>query len=293
MKIDLHIHSKDCSDGKLPLSEIFKIAKERDIALISITDHDAIECQDTAMELAHMYGIKYITGLELNIVFSHPSYKNGKSISLDLLGYQYDIQNRALLQKVDELKRHRKQRAEQILKNINKEFAREGREPFTQKDLESIEQSVDGAFGRPHIANYMVKKGIVVDIQEAFDKYLVKCDVPKMPVSLEEASTLIREAGGKAVLAHPNDPNGTSLVKLTTDLEQQTKIIEEHMLPYIDGIECWHARHDEKTIKHYFEFARKHGLMVTGGSDCHQNPVRMGSLPIPLYVAEQFGFGNL
>ncbi len=28
--------------------------------------------------------------------------------------------------------------------------------------------------------------------------------------------------------------------------------------------------------------------MVTGGSDCHQQPVIMGTLDIPAYVAEQF-----
>ncbi len=65
--------------------------------------------------------------------------------------------------------------------------------------------------GRPHIAAYMIEKGIVSNRQEAFDRYLVRCDVPKMSLSLEEASQLVRAAGGRVVLAHPNDPNGTSL----------------------------------------------------------------------------------
>ena len=77
--------------------------------------------------------------------------------------------------------------------------------------MRHIEESVDGVLGRPHIADYLVKKGIVKARQEAFDKYLVKCDVPKFPLYLDEASKLIRDAGGKLVLAHPNDPHGTSL----------------------------------------------------------------------------------
>ena len=163
---------------------------------------------------------------------------------------------------------------------------------FTEKDLENIQATVDGAFGRPHIANYLVKKGIVRDKQEAFDKYLVKCDVPKYPLSLSEASRLIRNAGGMLVFAHPNDPNGTSLVLITRDLAKQAKIIEEYMLEYIDGIECWYARHDVKTTSFYTEFAKRHGLIVTGGSDCHQNPIIMGTLDIPAWVAEQFGLGT-
>ncbi|MBL7210097.1 MAG: hypothetical protein ISS52_08360, partial [Dehalococcoidia bacterium] len=143
-------------------------------------------------------------------------------------------------------------------------------------------------FGRPHIANYLVEKGIVRSHQEAFDKYLVKCDVPKFPLSLAEASALVRSAGGMLVLAHPNDPNGTSLVAITSDLQEQTKIIEEYMLEYIDGVECWHSRSEAKTTAHYLEFARKHRLRMTGGSDCHQKPILLGTLDIPDYVAEQF-----
>ena len=142
--------------------------------------------------------------------------------------------------------------------------------------------------GRPHIADYLVKKNIVKTRQEAFDKYLVKCDVPKYPLYLEEASKLIRDAGGKLVLAHPNDPHGTSLVALTKILEEQTQIIEEKMLPYIDGVECWHSRSTPETTNHYIAFAKKQGLMMTGGTDCHQKPIMMGTLQIPDWVAVQF-----
>ena len=88
--------------------------------------------------------------------------------------------------------------------------------------------------------------------------------------------------------AHPNDPNGTSLVNITPDLDKQTKIVEEYMLEHIDGVECWHSRHDAGTVSHYIEFAKKHGLIMTGGSDCHQKPVLMGTLDIPDWVADQF-----
>ena len=60
------------------------------------------------------------------------------------------------------------------------------------------------------------------------------------------------------------------------------------MLNYIDGIECWHPRHDARTTEHYIALAKKHGLIMTGGSDCHQKPVIMGTLDIPDWVAAQF-----
>jgi len=285
MKIDLHIHTKSCSDGNLSVEEVFQEAKRRNIDLMSTTDHDSIDCQERAIALAGRYGISYITGVELNVTFRYPG---SKPVSLDFLGYQYDIGNQELKDKLQLMREHREARARQILDKLNTEFDKENRERFTEEDIKKIEDSVDGAFGRPHIANYLVEKGIVNSKQEAFDKYLVKCDIPKYPLSLAEASRLIRNAGGILVHAHPNEPRGTSLVTITRDLDEQTKIIEKYMLEYIDGVECWHSGHDAKTVAHYTGFARKYRLIVTGGSDCHQKPIIMGTLDIPDYVAAQF-----
>jgi len=288
VKIDLHIHTKTGSDGNLSIEEVFQEAKARNISFMSITDHDSIECQQRAIILAKEYSISYITGVELNITFHYPD--TGATVSLDCLGYRYDFQNQALAAKLELTRKHREWRASQILDKLNVEFDKEGIPRFTEPDMKNIQDSVDGSFGRPHIANYLIKKGIVKDKQEAFDRYLVKCDVPKYPLSLAEASTLIMNAGGILVLAHPSDPHGTSLVTITLDLAEQTKIIEKYMLEYIQGIECWHSANDNdnRTTSHYVEFARQNRLVMTGGSDCHQKPVIMGTVDVPDWVAKQF-----
>jgi predicted metal-dependent phosphoesterase TrpH len=288
MIIDLHIHSKSCSDGNLTVEEIVREAKVRNIGLMSITDHDSVGCQEKAIALARKNGIRYISGVELNVTFSHPRYQNGKSISLDFLGYQFDVKNKELKNKLQQIAEYREERAAKILDKINVEFEKEGIEKLTREDMRAIQAPVDGVLGRPHIADYLMRKGIVRTKQEAFDKYLVKCDVPKYPLYLEEASRLIKNAGGIIVFAHPNDPHGTSLLNLTKSLHEQTGIIEEAMLRYIDGIECWHSRNDAQTTNHYIKFTKKHGLVMTGGSDCHQKPIIMGTVKIPEYVAEQF-----
>ncbi|MEM2968046.1 MAG: PHP domain-containing protein, partial [Candidatus Bathyarchaeia archaeon] len=205
MIIDLHIHSKQ-SDGALTVEEIFKEAKRRNIGFISITDHDSIDCQPAAIKAAAKAGIRYVSGVELNVTFAHQGYHQGKPISLDFLGYQFDAEDKALKAKLEQISRYREERASKILSNLNAEFEKEGILPLTKRDFDEIQASVDGTLGRPHIADYLVRKGIVRNRQEAFDRYLVKCDVPKYPLYLEEASRLVRNAGGKIVLAHPNDP---------------------------------------------------------------------------------------
>lgn len=288
MIIDLHIHSQS-SDGAFTVAEIVKEAKRRKIAFMSIADHDSIGCQLVATDLAGKGGIRYVTGVELNVTFSH-KYRAGKPVSLDFLGYQFDAKNKALAEKLKQMSEYREARGAKILANLNGEFEKEGIAKLTKRDFKAIEASVDGVLGRPHIADYLVRKGIVQNRQEAFDKYLVRCNVPKYPLYLEEASRLVRNAGGKIVLAHPNDPHGTSLGVLTKSLPEQTAIIAESMLGFIDGVECWHSRSDAQTTNHYLLFAKEHGLMMTGGSDCHQKPIIMGTVAVPDYVADQFTF---
>lgn len=287
MTIDLHIHST-ASDGKYAAPEILKEAKKRGITFLAISDHDSIRAQAEAAGEAEKTGIRYMNGVELNVTFSQAKFKGGKPVALDFLGYQYDSNNDALRSKLMLMAHYREERAVKILNNLNFEFKKENIETLTQDDLNKIEESVDATLGRPHIADYLVKKGIVASRQEAFDKYLIRCDVPKYPLYLEEASKLIRDAGGKLVLAHGNDPHGTSLATLTKDLTEQTELIRDTMLQYIDGLECWHSRHTTETTNHYAKFAKKYNLIMTGGSDCHQKPIVMGTVAVPDWVANQF-----
>jgi hypothetical protein len=288
MIIDLHVHSKH-SDGALTVSEILREAATRKIGVLSITDHDSLEGQNLAIDLAVKRHIHYVCGVELNVAFSYSKHNAGKPISLDFLGYAFDPKNRKLRAKLKQMAEYREERATRILKNLNMEFDKEGLVRLTKEDFAAIQASVDGTLGRPHIADYLVRKGFVKNRQEAFDKYLVKCDVPKYPLHLEEASKLVRDAGGKIVLAHPNDPHGTSLATLTRSLSEQTEIIADSMLSLIDGLECWHSRSDSLTTDHYVGFAKRQELLMTGGSDCHQKPIVMGTVEVPTNMACKFG----
>jgi predicted metal-dependent phosphoesterase TrpH len=285
--IDLHVHSNN-SDGQFSVEAIINEAIARGIHMLSVTDHDSIRCQTHAATIAHKAGIRYLCGVELNVTFWHPKFKEGKPVSMDFLGYQFDPENVALNQKLDLMAKYREERATKILDNLNAEFAKEDLPSLAKADLAEIAASADGVLGRPHIADYLVKKQYVKTRQEAFDRYLVKCDVPKYPLYLADASHLIRGAGGKLVVAHPNDPHGTSLAALTTVLDEQTQIIEDAMLSFIDGVECWHSRSSPATTERYLQFAKTHGLLATGGSDCHQKPVLMGTVAVPDWVADQF-----
>ena len=288
MIVDLHVHSREGSDGRWPLADIVAEAARREIGLLAITDHDSLAAQPQAQELAARHGISYLSGIELNVTLSHPALSGGREFRLDFLGYGIDITHPPLVAKLDALQAHRRTRAAAILDNVNAELTRHDLRPLTTADLDHIQAHAEGALGRPHIADHLVAKGLVATRQEAFDTYLVRCDVPKLRLDLEEASHLVRSAGGSLVLAHPDDPNGTSLAAVAPSLNDRFAILDSHLAPWIDGVECWHSRHSEQAAAAYLDWTRERNLLATGGSDCHQHPVLLGSVPVPAWVGEQF-----
>ena len=83
---DFHIHST-FSDGGLSPSEIVHLAKQREVDIISITDHNNTDGVDEAIEEGMKVGIRVIPGVELSTkynecrvhilgYFKDDSYKN-------------------------------------------------------------------------------------------------------------------------------------------------------------------------------------------------------------------------
>ena len=101
--------------------------------------------------MAKKAGIRYVTGVELNVTFTHPKLHEGKAVSLDFLGYQFDADNMALKSKLETMAKYREERAAKILDNLNIEFQKENISALTTADLRQIEESVDGVLRQtPH-----------------------------------------------------------------------------------------------------------------------------------------------
>ncbi|MGA1279701.1 MAG: phosphatase, partial [Candidatus Nanopelagicaceae bacterium] len=126
------------------------------------------------------------------------------------------------------------------------------------------ELSEGATLGRPHLADAMVKKGIVSDRSEAFERYLhnrSKFYIPDASPTPEIAIGLIKEAGGVAVIAHPF----ASLRGRIISPEYLESLVDAGL----DGIEIDHRDHNEGERDALREMVRRFGLIATGGSDYH------------------------
>jgi predicted metal-dependent phosphoesterase TrpH len=270
VRIDLHIHST-ASDGTLTPSEILAIAETLHLGAISLTDHDAVDGNRDLLRTGIPHSIKFLTGIEIS---AEPPPLYPVFGSFHILGYGFNIEDKALNQTLITLQDARKNRNPQIIRKLNS--------LGINIDLNHIEQfSGKCRLGRPHIAGYLLYEGYVESIDEAFDKYLGKgkaAYVEKFRISCQEAIKLIRDAGGLPVLAHPY------LLQLGKGVVFEELIGELKSLG-LKGIEIYYPEHPPESVRFYAQVAKKHNLIITGGTDFHGDikpEIKLGS-----------GFGDL
>ena len=247
--IDLHTHS-NASDGSFPPQEVVRLAKERRLKALALTDHDTIDGLPEAMAAGQEFGIEVIPGVEISA-----RHANG---SMHILGYFLDYESELLARRLAVLQKARKDRNPQIIAKLNDLGI-----PLTMAQVERI--SGRGQVGRPHIARALYEGRYVRSLQEAFDVYLGnngRAYVSKFRFPPEEALAMIRDAHGIPVLAHP------FTLGLPTS-ETLRPLLQELMALGLAGMECYYPEHSSVQQALYLSLAGELGLLVTGGSDFH------------------------
>lgn len=253
MKIDLHSHSTH-SDGTLTPSELLNLARKNNIDVLAITDHDDIEGSKKLIESNHQ-GITVYSGIELNA-----KVPKGQ---MHILGYNFDLYDESLNKRLKELKENSKSNIMLYIKQLENDF----NIFLPEDDLASL-LNRDGNIGRPQLALILIKYGYCATVKEAFEKYLRddKVRKEKIWVEKEECISLITNAGGIPVLAHP------FTLKLTDEeLYEEIKYLVSIGLK---GIEIIHSNSTEEQRNYYKKLAKEFKLITTGGTDFHGKEVK-------------------
>jgi len=272
--VDLHLHTT-ASDGVLSPSELVRYARSKGLQAVAITDHDTIEGLEEALEEGNRLGFEVIPGIEVSAAFSPGS--------MHLLGYFLDIHHPVLVERLRFLQRARAERNPMIVARLNALGLKVSYE-------EVVRASGGGQVGRPHFAQVLVEKKYVESFQEAFNRYLSKgapAYVDKFRFTAKEAIHFIGEAGGVAVLAHPNTLG-------TNGYGELEKIITGLVQDGLKGIEAFYPEHSSLETAQYRALAERNGLLVTGGTDYHgiekdglDIGVGRGEMKIPYSMVEQ------
>lgn len=249
--IDLHTHST-ASDGSLSPGALLRLAAERRLTAIALTDHDTIAGLPEARAAAEAAGIRLLRGVEIEVDF--------KPGEFHLLGLCIGDAASELEEELGALAAGRLERNRKIIELM--------RSDGMAVDWDELsEHSRATLIGRPHIAAYLVEKKIVKTRQLAFDRYIGKGKpyyFPKASLPLEKAIGLIRRSGGLAVVAHP--------LSLFVSWTRLRSLFPEWKAMGIDGIEAWHPAARRGECGKLEVLALQHGFFVTAGSDFHGEP---------------------
>ena len=247
--IDLHTHTT-YSDGSQTPTELVEEAAAKGLTAIAVTDHDTVDGLPEALAAGERLGVEVVPGVEINLEHDR--------VTMDMLGYFLaGMPTDELQRELKELRTYRVERNDRMLERL----ADLGL-PLDRADLAAAGE--DGAVGRPHIAEAMVRRGYASSISEAFELYLRRgapAWVDRRRLALGRALKLLRASGALPVLAHPGI--------IRTDPAGLNHIVRDAARAGLAGIECYYPLHDAVTVARCLGLAEKYALVPTGGSDSH------------------------
>ncbi len=254
-RVDLHCHST-ASDGEYPPADVARRAQAAGLAAIALTDHDTTGGVPEATRAGEALGLRVVSGCEFSV--------KAPWGELHLLGYFLPPGHARLEEFLAGTRAARHRRAEQIVGHL--------RRLGVMIELADIVRVADGgAVGRPHVARVLVQRGVSVDMNDAFARYLGRgrsAYVEKPLPTLQQVTELVHAVGGVAVAAHLGD-HGT---------EGQIRQFQEQGL---DGLEVRHPSHSPGIERRLTGIAQRLGLAISGGSDWHGD-MEVGDSHAPL-----------
>jgi hypothetical protein len=272
-KIDLHVHST-ASDGTVSPGQLVEEAKAAGLAAFALTDHDTVAGIEEVKAAARECDIEVISGVELSTEF--------KEKEVHMVGLFLDETNPVLLSHLKTFRDNRDNRNEKMYQKLREEgFS------ITEEALQN--RFPDAVLTRAHVARFLLEQGAIRSMAEAFETYIgdgCRCYVPREKITPAEGISLIRSAGGVAVLAHP-------ILYHMSDARLRELIChcKDAGLTGIEAIYSTYQPGDERYIR---RLAAEYELKLSGGSDFHGSnkpDIRLGSgrghLHVPYALLEE------
>jgi predicted metal-dependent phosphoesterase TrpH len=247
--IDLHTHTT-CSDGTDTPRELVNKAIVQGLEVLGISDHDTTSGWAEATESLRG-SLKLALGSEISCL-------TNDGVSVHMLGLLFDPEHEEMQRVLEETRDGRLPRMRKMIEKMRAEGI-----DISIEDVE-LAMPTGATMGRPHLADALVAKKIVKSRDEAFvdllhneSRFYVSHAAPT-PV---EAISLIRRAGGVAVIAHPFASHRGQILKVED--------FSELLAAGLNGIEVDHRDQNPDERAMLRTIAHELDLVITGSSDYH------------------------
>jgi predicted metal-dependent phosphoesterase TrpH len=190
-RVDLHVHSLH-SDGTLAPAALVQLAAGRGLSLLALTDHDTTAGCAEAGAACRAHGITFTPGAEFTTLW--------RSLEVHVVGLRLDCGSASLQAHLAAVRERRVARLTAMGGKLD---------ALGLPGSELVAQILAGP-GTPtrlHLARLLVERGLVPEVDAAFERWLRRgrpaAVAPEWP-ELAAGVAAIRGADGVAVLAHPH-----------------------------------------------------------------------------------------
>ncbi|CAB4874244.1 unannotated protein [freshwater metagenome] len=250
--IDLHTHTT-ASDGTDKPFEMLENASKAGLTVVAMTDHDSVEGWREVRSKRDQIpaGLTIVPGAEV-------STRTQLGMSVHIVGLLFDADNAQLAKLLSDTRDDRIPRMEKMIEKLQAAGYQ-----VTMEDVEEV-KPVGATLGRPHLADALIKNGIVASRDEAFAELLHNNSqfyVSHWAPSPVEAIKAIAAAGGVSILAHPFAEKRGAVLTFGE--------VTELAAAGLNGIERNKRDQDEAAHSKIDQLSSEHNLIKVGSSDYH------------------------
>lgn len=274
---DWHTHTQR-SDGRLTPLQLVRKAFASGIRAMSITDHNYTEdLTDLRKLIAEEFDeeMTLVQGAEISAL-----YTDGKGVEheLHIVALGFDPNNPDMKALLAAHQPDRKPYIDAILKKLKEDCG--GIDLGTYESIQA-EFPTTKYIGRMVLARLLFEKGYTSSVDESFDIFLgshgERRAYVKNPLRYSNLDTVVRtiiESGGIPILAHLlyydlDNGNRTG----GEEKERLVRTFKDLVTAYggVGGMEVYYARYKDVYERLYLlQMSQKYGLLISGGSDYHE-----------------------
>lgn len=245
--VDLQLHTI-YSDGHWRPEELFNYLHGEGFSAVSITDHDTLDHVEELRALGQAHGVLVIPGMEVTTTW--------RGLSAHLLCYAPRFAGDALAILV-------KRTEDEQLANTQAVYAELRRRGHLFQHEAGVLAKQGGKVRRPSDNARLLEAHNYAESHEEALAMIRDAGYRQILAPLEDAFTAAHASGALTVLGHPGRSGGEISCFDPPILEELLQVVP------LDGIEVWYPLHSEEQVAAYAEFAHKHSLLTSAGSDSH------------------------
>ena len=245
--IDLQMHTI-YSDGTWTPEQLIDYLVSEQFGLAAITDHDRVDTIASLQQLAAQKRLPLLAAVEISASW--------EGEPTDVLCYGFDPEHNELRDLAQDITRRKRENTREICENLQKAgvFFPNPQELAALLEKPSAQQ--------PHELVALLKKLGYGTGEPSAGKLITDAGFFWATNDIAAVVDATHRSGAVCLIAHPGRGEGYTCydVKLLDELRREVPI---------DGFEAYYPAHTPEQIAMYQEYAGKHSLLTSSGSDSH------------------------